>query len=95
MAAGHQECKHANSKNLHPNGRCVARCHILKRSTDRHLDAGAYNEAITTGQFQYSRAVVDQDVEAAHLLDGLLHARLHLVNLEQVGDDAVPLRSVE
>jgi hypothetical protein len=43
----------------------------------------------------YSRAVVDQDVEAAHLPDGFLHGRLHLVNLVQVGNDAVPLWRVE
>jgi hypothetical protein len=41
----------------------------------------------------HSRAIVDQNVEAAHLLDGLPHARLHLVDLVQVGDDAMALCS--
>lgn len=39
-----------------------------------------------------SRAVVDQDVQTAHLLDGGFDGRLNLVNLEQVRHDAVPLR---
>jgi hypothetical protein len=39
----------------------------------------------------YSRSVVDQDIEAAHLLDGGPDSARNLVDLEQVGHDAVPL----
>jgi hypothetical protein len=39
-----------------------------------------------------SRAVVDQDVQTTHLLDGSFDGRLNLVNLEQVRHDAVALR---
>ena len=42
-----------------------------------------------------ARAIVDQDVEAAHLLDGLLDGTLDLVDLEQVSYDAVALRDIQ
>ena len=40
----------------------------------------------------HSRSIVDQDVQAAHVLDGLLYSALDLVNLVQVGDHSIALR---